>query len=207
MSRAGCFVVLEGPEGAGKSTLAQALVARAREAGVEVTPVREPGGTPAGEAARRILLDAAHPVGAQAELFLVLAARAELVRHVIRPALQAGQLVLADRFDLSTMAYQVAGRGLPADTVRAANALAAGGLEPELTLVLDVAPGAGRARQQAAGKVTDRLDDEDERFHARVAGAYLAARARGVRHLDANRPPAEVADEAWAAIRQVAGLA
>jgi dTMP kinase len=207
MSRAGRFVVLEGPEGAGKSTLAQALVARAREAGVTVTAVREPGGTPAGEAARRILLDHAHPVGAEAELFLVLAARAELVRDVIRPALASGHLVLADRFDLSTHAYQVAGRGLPADAVAAANALATGGLVPDLTLVLDVPSGTGRARQQASGKVTDRLDDEDPAFHERVAAAYLAARARGVRHLDASRSPAEVADEAWAAIRQVGGFA
>ncbi|HEX5817634.1 MAG TPA: dTMP kinase [Gemmatimonadales bacterium] len=207
MSRAGCFVVLEGPEGAGKSTLAQALLARAREAGIAVTPVREPGGTPAGEAARRILLEHAHPVGAEAELFLVLAARAELIRQVIRPALAEGHLVLADRFELSTHAYQVAGRGLPADTVAAANALATGGLAPDLTLVLDVPPGTGRARQQAAGKVTDRLDDEDPAFHARVAGAYLAAQARGVRHLDANRSPTEVAQEAWDAIRHVGGIA
>lgn len=207
MSRAGCFVVLEGPEGAGKSTLAQALLARAREAGVDVTPVREPGGTPAGEAARRILLDHAHPVGAEAELFLVLAARAELVRQVIRPALAAGHLVLADRFELSTQAYQVAGRGLPAHTVAAANALATGGLVPDLTLVLDVPPGTGRARQQAAGKVTDRLDDEDPAFHARVAEAYLAAEARGVRHLDATRSPTEVAQEAWDAIRLAGGIA
>ncbi|MFL5506396.1 MAG: dTMP kinase, partial [Gemmatimonadales bacterium] len=135
MSRAGCFVVLEGPEGAGKSTLAQALLAKAREAGIQVTAVREPGGTPAGEAARQILLDHAHPVGPEAELFLVLAARAELVRHVIRPALDSGHLVLADRFELSTHAYQVAGRGLPAETVAMANRLATGGLAPDLTLV------------------------------------------------------------------------
>ena len=207
MSRAGCFVVLEGPEGAGKSTLAQALLANAREAGIQVTAVREPGGTPAGEAARRILLDHAHPVGPEAELFLVLAARAELVRHVIRPALDGGHLVLADRFELSTHAYQVAGRGLPAETVAMANRLATGGLVPDLTLVLDVASGTGRARQQSAGKITDRLDDEDPAFHARVAEAYLATQARGVRHLNANRSPTEVAQEAWDAIRQVGGFA
>jgi dTMP kinase len=135
-----------------------------------------------------------------------VAARAELVRHVIRPALEAGRLVLADRFELSTFAYQVAGRGLPAEQVTIANRLATGGLVPDLTLVLDVASGTGRARQHAAGKVTDRLDDEDPAFHARVAEAYLAARARGVRHLDANRAPDEVAQEAWDAIRHIGGF-
>jgi dTMP kinase len=122
------------------------------------------------------------------------------VRQVIRPALAAGHLVLADRFDLSTHAYQVAGRGLPADVVAAANGLATGGLVPDLTLVLDVPDGTGRARQVAAGKRTDRLDDEDPAFHARVSAAYLAARGPGVRHLDAGRAPAQVADDAWEAI-------
>ncbi|MFL5505990.1 MAG: dTMP kinase, partial [Gemmatimonadales bacterium] len=98
-------------------------------------------------------------------------------------------------------------RGLPAETVATANRLATGGLVPDLTLVLDVASGTGRARQHAAGKITDRLDDEDPAFHARVAEAYLAAQARGVRHLNANRSPTEVAQEAWDAIRQVGGFA
>jgi dTMP kinase len=202
VSVAGRFVVLEGPEGAGKSTLLRALAERARADGVEAVTVREPGGTPAAEAARRILLDREHAPGAEGELFLVLAARADLVRRVIRPALAAGRLVLADRFDLSTHAYQVAGRGLPAAAVAAANGLATGGLVPDLTLVLDLPPEHGRARQLAAGKATDRLDDEDPAFHARVAAAYLAARGPGVRHLDAGRPPVEVAEEAWHAIRQ-----
>lgn len=200
MTAPGRFVVLEGPEGAGKSTLAAALSARARAEGLDLVAVREPGGTPAAEAARAILLDHAHDVGPASELFLVLAARADLVRRVIRPALARGQLVLADRFDLSTRAYQVAGRGLPADAVAAANALATGGLVPDLTLVLDVPAGEGRRRQAASGKRTDRLDDEDAAFHARVAAAYLAARGPGVRHLDAGRPPEVVADEAWSAI-------
>ncbi|HEX5632484.1 MAG TPA: dTMP kinase [Gemmatimonadales bacterium] len=206
MSVPGRFVVLEGPEGAGKSTLLRTLAERARTEGIETVAVREPGGTPVAEAARRILLDHANAPGPEGELFLVLAARADLVRRVIRPALEAGRLVLADRFDLSTYAYQVAGRGLPAEAVAAANGLATGGLAPDLTLVLDVPPDVGRARQLAAGKVTDRLDDEDPAFHRRVADAYLAAQGRGVRHLDAGRPPAEVAEEAWLAIRQVGGF-
>ena len=193
----GFFLVLEGPEGAGKSTLARALASRATESGRKVMAVREPGGTPAAEAARSIVLDHAHAVGPEAELLLMLAARADLVRRVIRPALEAGSLVIADRFDLSTTAYQVAGRGLPADLVGAANRIATGGLAPDLTLVLDLDPTVGRARQVDAGKRTDRLDDEAPEFHARVAAAYRAAAGPGVRHLDAAVPADRLAEAAW----------
>ncbi len=198
----GFFLVLEGPEGAGKSTLAATLTARARGTGAEVVAVREPGGTTAAEAARAIVLDHAHAVGAEAELLLMLAARADLVRRVIVPALEAGSLVIADRFDLSTRAYQVAGRGLPADLVAAANRIATGGLVPDLTLVLDVRPGAGRARQAAAGKARDRMESEHADFHARVAAEYLAASGSGVRHLNAELPADRLAETAWAELEQ-----
>jgi dTMP kinase len=198
----GFFLVLEGPEGAGKSTLAAALAARARDAGAAVVPVREPGGTPAAEAARAIVLDHGHDVGPEAELLLMLAARADLVRRVIGPALEAGSLVIADRFDLSTQAYQVAGRGLPADLVAAANRIATGGLVPDLTLVLDLTPETGRARQAAAGKVRDRMEVEGVDFHARVSAAYLAAAGPGVRHLNAELPAERLAEAAWAALVQ-----
>ncbi|MDX2194353.1 MAG: dTMP kinase [Gemmatimonadales bacterium] len=198
---AGRFLVLEGPEGAGKSTLAASLAARLLAAGVTVVPVREPGGTPTAEAARDALLHAEGDLPPEAELFLILAARADLVRRVIRPALAAGHLVLADRYDLSTLAYQVAGRGLDAGQVAAANALATGGLAPDLVLVLDVPPGVGAARQVAAGKQRDRLDRESDDFHARVAKAYLAARGTTVQHLDGTRSPAEVLEQAWNLLR------
>jgi dTMP kinase len=198
----GFFLVLEGPEGAGKSTLAAALTARARSTGSTVVAVREPGGTTAAEAARAIVLDHTHATGAEAELLLMLAARADLVRKVIRPALEAGSLVIADRFDLSTRAYQVAGRGLPADLVAAANRVATGGLEPDLTLVLDVTPEVGRARQAAAGKVRDRMEAEGTDFHARVAAAYLAASGPGVQHLKADQPADRLAEAAWAELAQ-----
>lgn len=202
MSR-GFFLVLEGPEGAGKSTLAVALARRAQQRGREAVSVREPGGTPAAEAARTILLDHGHAVGPEAELFLVLAARADLVRRVILPALDSGKLVIADRFDLSTKAYQIAGRGLGPGAVAAANDLATAGLVPDLTLVLDLDPRLGRERQLRAGKVTDRLDDEDPAFHRRVAEAYLAASGPGVRHLNAAASPDVLVDAAWTVLSEM----
>src|SRR5881296_1757728 len=116
----GLFVVIEGPEGAGKSTLVRWLGGHLRAEGHHVTTVREPGGTPLAEAARKLALKSRHERAFSAELFLFLAARADLVERVIRPALEHGQVVIADRFGLSTLAYQVAGRGLPREDVEAA---------------------------------------------------------------------------------------
>lgn len=193
----GWFVALEGPEGAGKSTLAAALAGRITAAGHEVVQVREPGGTPLAEAARRAFLDPALDAAPLAEVFLLLAARADLVAKVIRPALAAGAVVLCDRFDLSTEAYQIAGRGLDAERVRAANHLATGGLRPDLTLVLDVPAEVGRARQEAEGKVPDRLEQADLAFHERVAGAFRRAAGPGIAHLDGTGRPGVVEAAAW----------
>src|SRR5438876_86302 len=126
-SGSGLFIVVEGPEGAGKSTLVRWLAARLRADGRRVVAVRQPGGTPVAEAARKLALRFPHAVAPAAELFLFLAARADLVHHVIRPALEEGQVVVADRFDLSTIAYQVAGGGLPSAEVAQAIRLATGG--------------------------------------------------------------------------------
>jgi len=204
MSRPGLFVVLEGPEGSGKSTLAVALAERMRQAGLDPVVVREPGGTRAAEIARKALLDPDHPVGSIAELFFYLAARADLVQTLIGPALAAGRVVLSDRFALSTEAYQMAGRGLPADVVLPANRAAAGGLVPDLTLILDLTPEVGQARQVAGGKRLDRLDQESAEFHRRVAQYYLAARGDGVRHLDGRLPPDRLLQAAWSEILGVA---
>ncbi len=202
----GTFVVVEGPEGAGKSTLVRAVGARLLAEGVQVLPVREPGGTPVAEAARKLALRSRHELSAAAELFLILAARADLVARVIRPALEAGQVVLADRFDLSTRAYQVAGRGLPADEVDAALRLATGGLVPDLTLVLDVPVDIGRERQRKARKVQDRFEREDDPFHQRVRTAYRDAAGPGVVHLDATLSKKTVLDSAWRALQAVTVL-
>src|SRR5882724_547723 len=204
MTRRGFFIVIEGPEGSGKSTLVGPLAERMRASGVDPVVVREPGSTRAAEIARQALLDPEHPVGPLAELFLYLAARADLVQRVIEPALAAGKTVLSDRFALTTEAYQMAGRGISPDVVLPANRAAAGGLRPDLTLIIDLPPEVGRARQVAAGKRLDRLDAESADFHRRVIDYYLAVRGDGVRHLDGRLPPDRLLQAAWAEIAAIA---
>jgi dTMP kinase len=188
---------VEGPEGAGKSTLVRALAARLETEGHAVVTVREPGGTPVAEAARKVVLKFPHDMPPAAELFLFLVARADLVQRVIRPALEAGAVVLADRYELSTTAYQVAGGGLPAAAVAAANRLATGGLVPDVTLVLDVPVAVGRERQRVARKVRDRFERQDAAFHHRVLAAYRGADGPGIVHLDATQSQQAVLDAAW----------
>jgi len=191
------FVVVEGPEGAGKSTLVRWLGTAFRAERREVLTVREPGGTPIAEAARKLALKSRHDRAYAAELFLFLAARADLVERVIRPALADGQMVIADRFGLSTIAYQVAGRGLPRADVEAALRVATGGLTPDLTLILDVPVTVGRERQKVAGKVRDRIEREDDTFHTRVREAYRSASGPGIVHIDASQTRKAVQDAAW----------
>ena len=168
-----------------------------RAEGKKVLTVREPGGTPLAEAARKLALKSRHERAYAAELFLFLAARADLVERVIRPALADGQMVIADRFGLSTIAYQVSGRGLPRADVEAALRVATGGLTPDLTLVLDVPVSVGRERQRNAGKVKDRIEREDDTFHTRVREAYRSASGPGIVHIDASQKKKAVQEAAW----------
>jgi dTMP kinase len=170
----GRFIVLEGGEGVGKTTQAALVSAWLEGIGVDHVLTREPGGTPVGEVIREVVLgrtDLAMP--AETELFLILAARAAFVRDVVRPALDAGKVVLADRFALSTLAYQGYGRGLDLDHVREAIDLATGGLSPDLYVVLDLPAEEGAHRQLKEGKARDRIESEGVGFMERVRSAYL----------------------------------
>lgn len=195
MSGRGFFLVLEGIEGAGKTTQARLLSRWMAERRIAHSIGREPGGTRVGEAIRRVLLDApGTEIPAETELLLLLAARAAFVRDVVRPALMRGEVMVADRFELSSLAYQGRGRGLDPDAVRAMNAFATGAVRPDLTLVLDLPVAVGLARQSRAGKARDRIEGEGEVWLERVRQAYrtLAAGDERVRLIDASGTEADV---------------
>lgn len=185
----GLFLAFEGVEGAGKSTQVARLAAYLEKEGLSVVVAREPGSTPLGERIRATVLGEGDlSVPPVAELFLMLAARAAFVDQVVKPALGAGKIVLADRFELSTLAYQGAGRGLGLEDIRQCNRLATGGLAPDLTLLLDLEPEAGRQRQRLSAKVPDRIERQNSAFHERVACGYheLAAFVGGLVRIDAE---------------------
>jgi dTMP kinase len=193
----GFFLVVEGPEGAGKTTLAKGLAAKLRTAGIDPVSVREPGGTPVAERIRSVLLDPEHHIEPVSELFLFLAARGDLTARVIRPALAAGRTVLADRFQLSTEAYQCGGRGVEPSLFMQANRAATGGLDPDLTLVLDLPIEVGFERIRAAGVGLDRIEQAGPAFHTRVAEVFRRAVGPGIVHLDAMLPSEQVLLTAW----------
>jgi dTMP kinase len=196
----GTFIAFEGVEGAGKTTQAARCAERLRALGRDVLLVREPGGTPFAEEVRRLLLHAPYDLTPASELFLFQASRADLTARVIRPALDAGRVVIADRFELSTRAYQAGGRGLSDDAVRSAIALATGGLTPDLYLVLDVPVETGRSRQAAEGKDADRLEREADAFHRRVAGAFRAAAGANIVHVAAGGTAEAVHEAIWGVV-------
>jgi len=195
MGRRGAFIVLEGPDGAGKSTQARRLAAALSSGGVEAVLVREPGGTAIGEKVRAILLDPANdPMDARTELFLYMASRAQLCREVIRPALEAGRVVVADRFLASSAVYQgLAGKVGLAETL-SLGAVATGGLAPDLTILLDLDP--ERALERVVkGRALDRMERKSLEYHRAVAEGYrsYAALDRGrLARIDAGRSEDEV---------------
>ena len=170
-SRRGKLIVLEGAEGVGKTTQIRRLADTLTARGIRHLAVREPGGTAVGDKIRRILLDPGPELSAPTEALLFMASRAELIAHLVRPALEDGQVVVADRFFLSTYAYQIAGRGLAEPEVTAANRFATGGLVPDLTLLLRLPVSAALARTDSRG-ARDRIEAADDDFHHRVAEAF-----------------------------------
>jgi len=207
----GVFITFEGGEGVGKTTQIARLVDRLRgspDVPAEPVVVREPGGTALGEAVRALLLDPdAGPRSARAELLLFLAARAEITETVIAPALEAGRVVIADRYVDASVAYQGGGRELGAGTVSGLNDFATGGLVPDLTVLLDLDPARGLDRAGKRVHAPDRIEREPAAFHARVREAYLALADTLPRMviLDAARPVDEVADAVWSHARRCLG--
>lgn len=166
------FVTLEGPDGGGKSTQAKELAADLRRSGLDVLLTREPGGTPIGDQIRQVLmsLDNAGMIP-RAEFLLFSASRAQLVHQVIRPHLEKGGVVVCDRFYDSSLAYQGYGHQLDPSVLRVVTAFATGGLEPDLTLLLDLPVETGLGRRREAGH-WNRLDNYDLEFHRRLRRGY-----------------------------------
>lgn len=212
----GIFITLEGGEGSGKSTQAQALAGRLRDNGYLVCLTEEPMGTPLGRAVKEIFERQAGAgeeiVSGYAELFLFEAARAQHVRDVIRPALDRGEIVVCDRFADSTTAYQGYGRGLELREVETCNYIATGGLQPDLTLLLDIDPETGLARAEEGTnnaehqrRDPDSIGLESLQFHKVVRDGFLAiakADPERVVVVDASKPAAEVTDAIWPAVSE-----
>ena len=199
------FISFEGPDGSGKSTQIELLASALRASGHEVVTVREPGGTPAGEKVRAILLGegGAVSVDPRADALLFNASRAQLVADVIEPALARGAIVIADRFADSTLAYQGYGSGLPLDALRAIITFATAGRTPDLTLLLDLAADEGLARKSGSGR-TRFEDGFDAAFHARVAEGFralAAAEPTRWRLLDASAAPEALAAQISQAVQ------
>jgi dTMP kinase len=188
----GPFISLDGLDGAGKSTQCRLLSQWLRRRGFVVTQCADPGGTEIGQVLRGLLLDHRRDINLQCEALLFMASRAQLVAEIIRPALEASQAVVSDRFLLANIAYQGYGGGLDPTVLHDLGLLATGGLEPDLTFVLDLPLTAARGRRKAEA---DRMERRDEAFHDRVRDGFLAEagkRPDRIRVLDAGQPLEQV---------------
>jgi dTMP kinase len=200
---AGRLITIEGLDGAGKTTLADALVPALAARGVDVELLREPGGVELSERIRTLVKDPALRVDPRAEALLYAAARAQLCAERVAPLLHAGRWVLLDRFVDSSLAYQGVGRGLGVDAVRAINDFGTGGLVPDRTLMLRVDAGTREARQSDRGEAPDRLEREDGAFFAAIGAAYdelAVAEPERIRVLDASSAPEQVLAQALGAL-------
>ena len=210
----GLFITFEGTEGCGKSTQVSLLAERLRGMGLLVRTIREPGGTPIGEEIRHTLKHSHqnHSMTSEAELLLMNASRAQLVREVIRPALAAGEIILCDRFYDSTIAYQGYGRELNLATVRQVIDLAVGNTRPDITLLLHVSQEVSTARRLARQPhlpldiKRDRFEEADHAFFERVAQGFMAvaeSEPNRVRLIDANGTVDDVRKEIWGRIQHL----
>ncbi len=201
----GMLITFEGPEGSGKTTLIKAIAGEIGSRGDDPLLIREPGGTIIGERIRNILLDTASTdMCPETELMLMVASRAQLIREKIRPALEAGLIILCDRFADASVAYQGYGRMLGEKTVNTMNDVALDGLVPDLTFVCLLPPEQGRARQKRLQ--TDRLDRETTEFHQRVYEGYQIMAESGKSRftvIDATVSPAEMLEQALSRLRML----
>ena len=196
---AGCFITFEGTEGCGKSTHIKKLARRLEDEGHTVRTLREPGGTESGESIRHLLKHGPEELTAEAELLLMNASRAQLVREVIRPAIAAGEIVLCDRFYDSTTVYQGTGRGLDAAQVQAVIDFAVGDTRPDLTLLLQI-PLKTSEERRARRSETDRFEQADRTFFERIEAGYTALAAAEpdrIRVIEADQPLDTVAAAIW----------
>ena len=172
----GLFITFEGIDGCGKSTQRELLAQQLKQHGFEVVVTREPGGTVIGEDIRQLLIsDASVHIAPNTELLLYVAARAQHVAELIRPSLEAGRIVISDRYTDSTVAFQGYGRGLELDMIEELNRVATGGLVPDLTIVFDMDPAAARLRSgsRPVGGLLGAFDDQHAEFHERMRAGYL----------------------------------
>jgi dTMP kinase len=201
------FITFEGGEGCGKSTQARALKRRLDQLAIPVILIREPGGTPLGEKVRSILKHATEThISALSELILFNASRSQLVSDIIKPALAEGKIVLCDRFTDSTIAYQSYGRGLDISLITEINTIAAQGLKPDLTFLLDVPPESGLARKKNGAN--DRFEKEDLEFHNRVREGFLKLAHTGRRWsvIDATQSKSHITRLIWDVIRRTLSI-
>ena len=200
----GRFIVLDGPEGCGKTTQVQHLVARLREEGRQATAVRDPGSTPVSERIREVLLDKRLPeMHVRTELFLYMASRSEMVARIVRPLLEGGLVVVSDRFVSSSVAYQGYAGGIEPALIWEMGRVAADGIEPDLTILLDLEVEAGFAR---IARARDRMESKDRAYHEKVRQGFLRmARERPDRFVvvDASRAPDAVARDIESAVHRV----